>query len=172
MTTSVRPAATTAAILSILLLIGVAGIAQAPAAVEAPDAPPHVLLIDETRTFAATMRVGALAGALRQAGVELDVRLDAVPWSYADPLADITVPDEPYDLILIVPVGIDDESVREVWLLRGSSLWASSEALARIAPLRELLAAVFDGVARPVGVFDDLWVAALASLYETQGWLR
>ena len=41
-----------------------------------------------------------------------------------------------------------------------------------IVPLRGLLAAVFDGVAAPVGPADDLWIGCLASLYEAQGWLR
>lgn len=155
-----------------IAVLGVAGFAQQVPNADGATPLARVLLIDETRTFASTMRVGALAGALRQAGVELDVRLDAVPWSYADPLADAEPPEEPYDLTLIVSVGIDDGTVREVWLLRGSSLWASAEARATIAPLRELLAAVFDSVASPVGIFDDLWIAALASLYEMQGWLR
>jgi len=155
-----------------IAVLGIAGFAQtAPDADEiAPLA--RVLLIDETRTFASTMRVGALAGALRQGGVDLEVRLEPVPTSYVDPLAEASSPDASFDLILIVPIGIEDGSVGEVWLLHGSSLWASPGALESLAPLRGLLAAVFDGIAVPVGPGDDLWIACLASLYESQGWLR
>jgi len=152
--------------------LGIASFAQStpiskPASIDA-----RVLLIDETRTFASTMRVGALAGILRHAGVDLEVRLENVASSYVDPLADIDAPDVPFDLILIVPIGIEDGMAPEVWLLHSGSASSSSEAQAGIAALRGVLAAVFDGLAEPVGVLDDLWVGLLASQYAMEGWLR
>ena len=83
-----------------------------------------------------------------------------------------SAPVDPFDLILIVPIGIEDGSAPEVWLLHGAATATSPDALARIEPLHGLLGAVFDGLARPVGVFDDLWVAGLAAQYEMKGWLR
>jgi len=156
-------------------VLSVAGIPQivTPAVEGLPM--PRTLLIDETRTFASTMRVGALAGVLRQAGVDLEVRLDAVLTTYVDPLDGAGSPDAPFDLILIVPVGIEVGTVGtvgEVWMLYGHAAAASDDAQARLEPLRDLLAVVFEGIAAPVGVLDDLWVAGLASLYEAEGWLR
>ena len=155
-----------------VLGLGIAGFAQSAATNDPSAAIARVLLIDETRTFAATMRVGALAGALRQAGVDLEVRLETVPTSYIDPLAEADAPDEPFDLVLLIPMGIEDGSAREVWMLYSRATAMSADSHATLEPLRALLAAVFDGVASPVGVADDLWVAGLASLYEARKWLR
>ena len=158
--------------IGLMAVVGLAGVAQTSPLADADPAAPRVLLIDETRTFTSTMRVGALAGALRQGGVTLDVRLETVSTSYVDPLADSAAPDEPFDLILIVPIGSEDGSVSEVWLLASNAATESAEALDRIALLRGLLSAVFEGVAVPSGATDDLWIAGLAAVYETQGWLR
>jgi len=138
----------------------------------ASEIPPHVLLVDETQTFAATLRVGAVAGALRQAGTELEVRLETVSSSYVDPLVGLEVLDDPFDLVLIVPVGIEDGSVPEIWLLCGSSITASDNALLRVELLHGLSQAAFAGLASPVGISDDLWLAGLAAEYEVRGWLR
>jgi len=132
----------------------------------------HVLIVDETQTFASTMRVGALAGFLRQGGADLEVRFETVPTSYVNPLEGLAEPEEPFDLILIIPIGVDDGSVPEIWLLRPSALAQSDAVLAQIDPLCALLSAVFEGVAHPVDILDDLWVAVHAALYEIQGWLR
>ena len=163
--------------LSALLLaglsIGLVCFAQEAPASESVQAPaPRVLLIDETRTFASTMRVGALAGALRQAGVDLEVRLEPVASSFIDPLAGVTNSADPFDLILVVPVGIEDGSLDAVWLLRRSTAPDTAEVLGAIEPLRYLLSAVFEGVASPVGIRDDFWLDALAASYESRGWLR
>lgn len=161
------------ALLLAVLAIGLASLAQdGPASELASASAPRALLIDETRTFASTMRVGALAGALRQAGVDLDVRLETVASSFADPLAGLANSADAFDLILVVPAGIEDGSVDDVWLLRKSTIPDTPDVQSRIEPLRHLLAAVFEGIASPTGVRDDLWLDALAASYEMRGWLR
>ena len=159
-------------VLLAIAALGIAGLAQSVPAFETATIDARVLLVDETRTFASTMRVGALAGILRQAGVDLEVRLENAASSYVDPLANIDTPDVPFDLILIVPIGIENGMAPEVWLLHSGPASASPEAQAGIAALRGVLAAVFDGLAEPVGVLDDLWVGLLASQYAMEGWLR
>jgi len=173
MTTTKRFTPWIAAILWITAAVTLSGVAQTPHEADSgatSGSAPRILLIDETRTFASTMRVGRLAGALRQGGVDLEVRLETFSSSYVDPLAADAAPRESFDLILIVPIGIEDGSVPEVWLLYGSSTGAPARS--EIEPLRGLLSAVFEGLAVPLGAAEDLWVACLASLYETQGWLR
>jgi len=158
--------------LAVVAVLGVAGFAQQAATTAPETLAARVLLIDESRTFATTMRVGALAGILRDVGVDLEVRLESVSTSYVDPLAEAVVPDEPFDLILIVPAGIDDGTVHEVWLLYSHRTATSPEALSVLEPLHALLGAVFDGIGTPADVAEDLWVGLLASYYEMRGWLR
>jgi len=90
------------------------------AALNAPvQAGVRVLVVDETKTLASTMRVAGLVGALRGTGLfDVSHRLADVESSWDDPLAGSEPPPDeaPQDLILIVPRGIDDGSADWIWI--------------------------------------------------------
>ena len=132
----------------------------------------RLLLVDETKTFASTMRVGALAGILRKTGmVDVTVRLVDIESSYGDPLAGLATAEEPYDIILIVPKGIDDGSVVQIWLVTRFFEEGSPEDVS-LAALSGIIDQIFQGLATAIDVSEDLWPAGYAALYLQQGWLR
>ncbi len=157
-----------------MLLVIIAGILVVllPLAATGEQFRARLLLVDETKTFASTMRVGALAGILRKTGmVDVIVRLVDVESSYGDPLAGLTAAEEPYDIILIIPKGIDDGSVAQVWLVTRSFEQGSPEGVG-LAALSGIIDLVFQGFATAIDVSEDLWPAAYAALYLRQGWLK
>ena len=132
----------------------------------------RLLLVDETKTFASTMRVGVLAGILRKTGmVDLSVELVDVESSYGDPLAGLVPAEEPYDIILVIPKGIDDGSVAQIWLVTRFFEAASPEAVG-LAALSGIIDQIFQGIATAIDVSEDLWPGGYAALYLQQGWLR
>ena len=113
--------------LAILCLIGVVLLGTS-AMTLGQDLPPTVrlLLIDETKTFTSTMKVAGTIGALRQMGLfDVSVRLSDVNNDYADPLEGIAPEpsQEPYDLVLILPRGLDSKTNVSIWL---ASDWLTS----------------------------------------------
>jgi len=137
----------------------------------------RLLLVDETKTFSSTMRVGALAGVLKRSGlVEVTPLLVEVGSSYDDPLVgkegDLA---GPYDVVVVIPRGIDDGTADWIWILantpRGSSP-DSARFVAGIDTLSMVIERVFSGVARAVDVREDLFPAFLAALYVQEGILR
>jgi hypothetical protein len=132
----------------------------------------RMLLVDETKTFASTMRVGALAGILRKTGmVDLSVELVEVMSSYENPLSGIALPDDPYDIILIIPKGIDGGSVEQIWLVTPHFEERSPEH-AHLLALSGLIDRVFAGIATATDVSEGLFPGFFAALYFQQGWLR
>ena len=156
------------ALLTLLMLASVQAFAQQ----SMPQMKLRLLLVDETKTFASTMRVGALAGVLKNTGmVDLSVKMVDVDSSYADPLAGLEVSEQPYDLVLIIPKGIDDASISQIWLV--SEYYSSlTPQYALLVGLSEIVDQVFQGLATATDVSEDLWPAAYGALYHEQGWLR
>jgi len=116
-----------------------------------------LLLVDETKTFSSTMRVGALAGILRKSGmVDVSVKLVDVESSYEDPLSGIAFTEEPYDLILIISRGIDDGTVGQIWLVTRFFEEASPEYAAIVA-LSGIIDQIFQGIATATDVTEDLF---------------
>jgi len=132
----------------------------------------RLLLVDETKTFSLTMRVGALAGILRKTGmVNVSIELVDVESSYEDPLSGIALAEEPYDIILIIPKGIDDGTVGQIWLVTRFFEETSPE-YAGLTALSGIIDQVFQGVAEAIDVSEDLFPGFFAALYLKQGWLR
>ncbi len=158
----------TALLLSFIPILQVLGQQEEQAA----GAPFRVLLVDETKTFASTMRVGALAGVLKKTGVvDLDVKMIDVESSYVDPLAGLPLPERPYDLILIVPAGIDDATVAQIWLV-SRYYEQTTPQYVLLTGLSEIADQVFQGSTVATDVSEDLWPAGYASFYLMEGWLR
>lgn len=156
-----------------LALVSLLLVAVALGAASVAAAPYRVLLVDGTKTLEATLRVGGLAGAMRQSGLA-DVSVvftDAVS-AYDDPLADVPLPAEPYDLVLIIPRGVGDGTTDIVWLLVGQSLAAQADSTTSLSLLQSGIGLAFGGAVRALTALDDLWAFLMSALYVSEGWLR
>ncbi len=133
-----------------------------------------LLLVDATKTFSSTARVGALAGAIRSTGLfDLSVRFSAGTCLYEDPLAcDTDLPAEPFDLAVIIPRGIDDRSAQSIWVVTNIMPWSDAEGFQAVTAVEAMIDQIFAGLAQAVDPTSDLWPAFAASLYRTQGWIR
>lgn len=136
-------------------------------------APYRVLLVDGTKTLEATLRVGGLAGAIRQSGLaEVSVLFTDVVSPYDDPLAGREAPAEPYDLVLIIPRGVGDGSADIVWVLVGDAVGVSPELASSFNLLSSGIGMAFAGAVRALSPLDDLWALFTSALYASEGWLR
>jgi len=136
-------------------------------------APYKVLLVDGTKTLEATLRVGGLAGAMRQSGLaEVSVLFTDVVSPYDDPLAGRETPAAPYDLVLIIPRGVGDGSADVVWVLVGNAIAASPELASSFSLLSSGIGMAFSGAVRALSPLDDLWALFTSALYVSEGWLR
>jgi len=125
-------------------------------------APLRLLLVDETKTFLSTMRVGALVGALKRTGTFDD------PLSEQDPPADTAL----FDVILILPRGLDDGSIVQIWLLSEVREQAKPGVWPAVETLSFVVDQVFEGVGGAVDVTEDLWPGFLWLAYSIKGWTR
>lgn len=133
----------------------------------------RLLLVDETKTFTSTMRVGALAGVLKGSGMfKVSVRLVDVESSYEDPLVGALPDQAPFDIILILPRGLDDLSVSQIWLVTGGLDELAPPVRAGLAGVSQVLDQVFQGLGEAIDVSEDLWPGLLAALYQKKGLLR
>lgn len=142
----------------------------------AQEVPPtiRVLLIDETKTFTSTMKVAGTIGALRQMGLfDVSVRLADVDNDYADPLAGITPePDqEPFDLILILPRGLDTKTNVSIWLVSDGLNVLSPFIRGAVDLVSNVIDQVFAGSGQAIDVSEDLWPGFLQIGYVSKGWM-
>jgi hypothetical protein len=163
---------------ALLLLLVVLTLTTAiPLGLLSQNAPPlvRVLVVDETKTFASTMRVAGLVGALRSIGqFDVGVVLADVVGSYDDPLADRT-PEEgeqPYDLIVILPRGLDDGSMSRIWVVSAGLSSLPPIVTASLDVLTGVLDQVFTGIGEAIDVSEDLWPCLLWATYSLKGWIR
>ncbi len=151
-------------------------IATALAASSQPPAEPiRVLVVDETKTFNSTMRVAGLVGALRSVGMfDVGVALADVTSSYDDPLADRRPEEggELYDLILVLPRGLDDGSIRQIWIVSAGFDALSPGVAAGLGIVAGILDQVFAGIGEATDVSEDLWPCFLWAVYSMKGWIR
>ena len=133
----------------------------------------RVLIVDGTKTLTATMRVVGLAGGIRQSGVaDVTIMLADDLGPFDDPLQGAPRPEAAYDLILIIPRGIDDGTATRIWVLVPGNPDAEPLTAQAVALLGAGIDRAFAGLATAVGPLDDLWAALTASFYVVQGWLR
>ncbi len=138
-------------------------------------APIRVLVVDETKTFDSTMRVAGLVGTLRSVGLfDVGVALADVTSSYDDPLAG-REPDEGgelYDLIVVLPRGLDDGSIRQIWIVSAGLDDLSPSVAAGLGVVADVLEQVFAGIGEAIDVSEDLWPCLLWAVYSANGWIR
>lgn len=141
------------------------------------DMPPviRLFLIDETKTFTSTMKVAGTIGALRQMGLfEVSVRLAEGFDDYADPLAG-TAPQadqKPYDLVLILPRGLDTQSNVSIWLVSDWLTALSPFVRGAIDLVSNVVDQVFAGSGQTIDVSEDLWPNFLWAEYVKKGWVQ
>jgi len=160
--------------IAVLALVGLVGCAHLPARGALAASPMALLLVDATKTFASTARVGALAGALRATkAFDLTVRFTADQEGlYEDPLFGATErPVDAYDVVVIIPRGLDDGTADTVWIVTGISPWATLDGWGLVGLLSDLVDQVFAGSAGAVDPIENLWVSFVALVYQAEGWL-
>lgn len=130
-----------------------------------------LLIVDESRTFGSSIRVEVLARAINRTGLfDLSARIVEVDSSFADPLQGLE-PDRRYDAILIVPRGIDDHTVRQLWIATRPLSQVSAELRQAVGLLKEIANKVFQDAAEAVDVTDDLIPGFFATIFIREGWL-
>jgi len=134
----------------------------------------RVLIVDETKTLAATMRVAGLVGGLKGAGpFDVSYRVADVVSSWDDPLFGVQPSDDaPYDLVVIVSRGIDDGTSDWVWILSDGLSPLPPIVRTGIGMIGAIVDRVFGGRVRALGVYDDFLLPFLSALYVNEGWLR
>ena len=162
--------------LGLLFLIGVMllGWSSLTSGQEVPPAV-RVLLIDETKTFTSTMKVAGTIGALRQMGLfDVSVRLADVDTDYSDPLTGLTPePDQsPFDLVLILPRGLDTKTNVSIWLVSDGFGSLSPFIRGAIDLISTVVDQVFAGSGQTIDVSEDLWPGFLWAAYVSKGWIQ
>ena len=159
---------------TILALACLAGSARLPALGAPGPSSMTLLFIDGTKTFASTVRVGALAVAIRATGVfDLSVCFTDQERLNEDPMSAVTErPAGAYDVVVVLPRDLDDGTSDTVWIVTEVLPWTSPEGWGLVELLSDLIDGVFAGSATAVDPTEDLWPALLATTYRAEGWLR
>lgn len=132
------------------------------------EGPPRLIIVDRMCTFASTVR----AGTLHASGmVDISVQSVDVQSNYEDHLDGIAGAKGPYNITLIVPRGLDDGAVRQIWLVSRFFAPGSVEH-AGFAALSGIVDQIFHGIAEAIDLSEDLFPRFFATLYLAQGWLR
>ena len=140
------------------------------------ELPPTIrlLVIDETKTFTSTMKVAGTIGALRQTGLfDVSVQLANVESDYDDPL-DGTDPEpeqDPFDLILILPRGLDTKTNVGIWLVTDGLDSLSPFVRGAVDLVSNVVDQVFAGSGQTIDVSEDLWPGFLWAAYVSKGWM-
>ncbi len=140
---------------------------------EAAAQPVALLVVDETQTLQASLMVQAFAKALQDTGLfDLEAKFVTVQSSYDDPLG-VNSTDKQYELIVIVPRGIEDGSVPQIWLItKPIGPQTRPELLAAIELIRQRVAQGSSGLFKALTVMDDGALGIFSSVFERHGWLK
>lgn len=143
----------------------------------AQDVPPTIrlLVVDETKTFTSTMKVAGTIGALRQMGLfDVSVKLTDVTTDFDDPLAEMTpaMGESPYDIVLILPRGLDTKADVNIWLVSEGFAIVSPFVRGAVELVSNVVDQVFSGSGQSIDVSEDLWPGFLAATYVLKGWIR
>ncbi len=142
---------------------------------EEAEGPSRLLFVDETRSFEISMRIQGLVKRLKESKeIEVDALTRQVENPTISPVEE--PPEEPYDLVIIVPPTIETGQLKQVWLItKPLSKFPRRErrrVLVQLEKLKEAVSEAFEGKVTPVGVNDDLIPAYFSSLFLREGILR
>lgn len=132
-----------------------------------------LLLVDETQTLQASLMVQVYARALQESGLfNFDAKVVSVPSSYDDPLG-VNSTAKKYELIVIVPQGIEDGSVPQIWMItKPISSQTRPELLAAMELIRQRVEQGSAGLFKALTVMDDGALGIFSSVFERHGWLK
>lgn len=145
----------------------------APLAAQQTPSPVELLIVDETQTFQGSLLVNLLAATLKLTGLfNIDARFVTVSSSFDDPLG-LNPTERRYELILIVPRGVEQGTLRQLWIASCPITHATRpEILQGIQVIQELISEGSQGRIEAVGVRDDAIPGIFATIFERNGWLR
>ena len=132
-----------------------------------------LLLVDETQTLQASLMVQIYARALQESGLfNFDAKVVRVESSYDDPLG-VNPTDKKYELIVIVPRGIEDGSVPSIWLItKPIGPQTRPELLNALELIRQRVEQGSAGLFKALTVMDDAALGIFSSVFERHGWLK
>lgn len=129
-----------------------------------------LLIVDETKTFQYSMKIEFLARTVKKIQIfDLSAEIVDVKSSYDIPLNKNTT-DQQYEIILLFPRGLDDESVQEVWIL-SSAINHKMDPLVKegIQTLSSMIEKIFQ--MKAIDVSEDFVPALLAGALAQNGWI-
>ena len=133
----------------------------------------ELLLVDETQTLQASILVQILAQTLKSTGLfQMDAKVANVRSSFDDPLGPNPT-EKRYELILVVPRGLEDGTLRQLWIVTPPITPATrSQLVATIEMIKTLIAQGTQGRLEAVGIMDDIAPAWFAAIFIRHGWLK
>jgi hypothetical protein len=127
-----------------------------------------LLIVDETETFDSSIRVQVLASLLKKTGLfKVSAKIAKVNSSFINPLQGI--PDRRYDIILIVPKGVDDGSIKQIWIITRPINCKTLYLMRYIELISEIVEKIF--LVEAVDITEDLIPAYFAVIFIQEGWL-
>jgi len=140
---------------------------------QADEAPLDLLIVDETKTFEASLLVNTAAGALKQTGMfSVKAKFVDVSSSFDDPLGPNET-DVVYDVIVIVPRALEQRDLMQVWVATCPYLPDGPDELQHgVETVQDLVDARSQGQLTALGVHDDALPALFATILANHGWLN
>lgn len=132
-----------------------------------------LLLVDETHTLQASILVQILAQTLNRTDLfQMEAKVVQVRSSFDDPLGP-NVSEKQYEMILVIPRGLEDGSLRQLWIAtRPITHQTRPELMAAMETVKSLIAQGSGGLLEAVGVMDDALPAWFAAIFLWHGWLK
>lgn len=132
----------------------------------------NLLLVDETQTLQASLLVQVFAKALQDTGLfDLEAKFVTVQSSYDDPLG-VNTAAKKYELILIVPKGIEDGSLPQLWMITRAVHEVRPEVIAALQIIRHRVSQDSGGQLKALSIMEDAALGIFASTFESNGWLQ
>jgi hypothetical protein len=152
--------------MGLLIVFALAGAAQ-------PSERVDLLLVDETQTLQASLMVQVYARVLQESGLfNFDAKVVSVQSSYDDPLG-VNPTEKRYELIVIVPRGIEDGSVPQIWMItKPIGPQTRPQLLAAMELVRQRVEQGSGGLFKALTVMDDGALGIFATIFERHGWLK
>jgi len=165
--------------LTTLGLVLVALVSAAPVNAAAPsggetsaDDKIDLLIVDETKTFQASLVVNALAGGLKRTGrFNVEAVFPDVNSSYDDPLGENTG-DATYEIVLVVPKASVLFGLGQLWIASCDIPHRASPAVIEsVASIQAMIRDNGQMDIRALSVVDDAMRGYFATLFMKHGWL-
>ncbi len=158
--------------LALMALLAAPPLAAAQSSADAAPDRVDLLIVDETKTFRASLVVNALAGGLNQTGLfHVNAVFPDVASSYDDPLGRNSG-EALYEIILVVPRADVLFGLGQLWIAScGIPHQASPAAIEGVRAIQALIAENAQLDVQALSVTDDGMPGYFATLFMKNGWL-